>query len=156
LQTVGTEADGLAFDEHGNLYVAYRIGGVGHGSIEEFAPGSTTGHIIGMNLDEPQGVVVDENGNVVATETGPTNRIDFFRPGVRTAQLKLPMPQDGSSGSVATELVMDCNEQYLYVSGLYSGIVFGVAYPLPGQSPFVKDQVSGVIQGATINTNLEL
>lgn len=148
LQTPGGEADGLALDKHENLYVAYRGGG-GSGSIEEFAPGSTQGQVIGMTLDEPQGVIVDSSGNVVATETGPTNRIDVFPPGSTTASLEVPMPQ----GSVATELAIDCKEKLFYVSGLYSGIVYGVKYPLPGQTLFVQDQVSAIIQGATITNN---
>jgi len=149
LQTPGVEADGLALDKHENLYVAYRMDGLGSGSIEEFAPGSTQGQVIGMTLDEPQGVIVDTSGNVVATETGPTNRIDVFPPGSGTASLEIPMP----SGSVATELAIDCKAKFLYVSGLYSGIVFGIDYPLPGQSLFVQDQVSSIIQGATITNN---
>lgn len=149
LQTPGVEADGMALDKHEDLYVAYRTSPVGQGSIVEFAPGSTQGQIIGMTLDQPQGVIVDTSGNVVATETGSTNRIDVFPPGSKTASLEVPMPV----GSVATELVIDCQEESLYVSGLYSGIVFGVNYPLPGQSLFVKDKVSAIIQGVTIDYN---
>lgn len=149
LQTPGTEADGMALDRHENLYVAYR-GSDGQGSIEKFAPGSTHGKIIGMALDEPQGVIVDPSGNVVAAETGPTNRIDVFPPGSKTASLEIPMP---GSESVATELAIDCQQKYLYVSALYSGIVFGANYPLQGQNLFVKDQVSAIIQGATISHN---
>jgi len=149
LQTPGVEADGLALDNQENLYVAYRTGPVGPGSIEEFAPGSTQGQIIGMTLDQPQGVIVDTGGNVVATETGSTDRIDVFPPGSQTASLELPMPQ----GSVATELVIDCKEKLLYVSGLYNGIVYGVKYPLPSNTLFVEDQVSATIQGATITNN---
>jgi DNA-binding beta-propeller fold protein YncE len=147
LQTPGGEADGMALDKHENLYVAYRNSG--QGSIVEYAPGSTQGQIIGMTLDQPQGVVVDPKGNVVATETGSTNRIDVFPPGSTTESLEVPMP----SGSVATELAIDCQENALFVSGLYSGIVFGANYPLPGQSLFVKDTVSAIIQGTTIDYN---
>ena len=150
LQTPGSEADGMALDKHENLYVAYR-GSSGVGSIEKFAPGSTQGRVLGMSLDQPQGVSVDTSGNVVATETGGTNRIDVFPPGSKIASLEVPMPQ----GSVATELVIDCKENFLYVSGLYSGIVYGVNYPLPGQTLFQKDKVFATIQGATINTTLK-
>ncbi|HKW44387.1 MAG TPA: hypothetical protein VJN22_01945 [Candidatus Eremiobacteraceae bacterium] len=146
LQTPGVEVDGIALDKQENLYVAYRTGSVGTGSIEEFAPGSTQGTVIGMTLDQPQGVVVDTSGNVVATETGSTNRIDLFPPGSKTASLEIPMP----SSSVATQLAIECTEEKLFVSGLYSGIVFGVNYPLPNQSLFVKDQVSAIIQGVTM------
>jgi DNA-binding beta-propeller fold protein YncE len=145
LQTPGIEADGLALDKQENLYVAFRNSD-GQGSIEKFAPGSTQGSVLGMALDEPQGVVVVPRGTVVATETGPTNRIDVFKAGSNTESLEVPMP----SGSVATEVVVDCQDEFFYVSGLYSGIVFEANYPLPGQSLFVKDQAPTLIQGATI------
>lgn len=149
LQTPGVEADGLALDKHENLYVAYRDSS-GRGSIEEFAPGSTNGKILGMTLDEPQGVVVVPRGTVVATETGATNRIDVFPTGSMTESFEVPMP---SGSNVATELVIDCKDEFLYVSALYSGIVFGSNYPLRGQSLFVKDQAPATIQGATISNN---
>jgi DNA-binding beta-propeller fold protein YncE len=150
LQTPGTEVDGMALDKQENLYVAYRSSG--QGSIEEFAPGSTQGQILGMTLDEPQGVVVDPRGNIIATETGPTNRIDVFAPGSQIAKLEVPM----ASGGVATELALDCNEEILYVSSFSNGTAYGVNFPLPGQSLFVKDQVSGIIQGVTIDNNQNL
>lgn len=150
LQIAGVEADGMAFDKQENLYVAYRISPKGLGSIEEFAPGSTQGKILGMTLDEPQGVVVAPRGTIVATETGPTNRIDVFPPGSINASLEEPMP---SGGSVATEIAIDCQDEFLYVSALDSGIVFGSNYPLRGQTLFVKDQVSSIVQGASITNN---
>lgn len=148
VQTAGTEADGLALDKNENLFVAYRTSG-GTGSIEEFAPGSTNGNVIGMTLDQPQGVIVTPNGTVVATETGGTNRIDVFPAGSSTESLEVPMPQ----GSVATELAIDCRDKFLYVSGLYNGAVYGVRYPLPGQTLFVQDQIASIIQGTTISDN---
>jgi DNA-binding beta-propeller fold protein YncE len=154
LQTPGVEADGLALDKHGNLYVAYRTCPSGSGSIEKFAPGSTQGHVIGMTLSDPQGLVVDSSGNVVVDETGTANnrltRIDVFPPNSKTASLVIPMPQ----GALPIELAIDCDENTLYVSGLYN-IVYGAKYPLPGQSLFVKDQVSAVIQGVTTTNTLK-
>jgi DNA-binding beta-propeller fold protein YncE len=155
LQTPGVEADGMAFDRHGNLYVAYRTCPSGSGSIEKFAPGSTHGHVIGMALSDPQGVVVDSSDNVVVDETGTINnrldRIDVFPPGSKTPSLEVPMPQ----GNLPIELVIDCQQNYLYVAGLYSGAVFGSKYPLTGQTLFVKDQVSAIVQGVTMTNNLE-
>jgi hypothetical protein len=148
LQSPGVEVDGLALDKHENLYAAYRDSN-GQGSIEEFAPGAAQGQILGMSLDEPQGVVVVPRGNIVATETGPTNRIDVFQPGSKIAKLELPM----SSGGVATELALDCNEEILYVSSFNDGTAYGVNYPLPGQSLFIKDRVTAIIQGVTIDNN---
>ena len=156
LQTPGVEADGMALDKKGNLYVAYRTCPSGSGSIEKFAPGSTQGSVIGMTLSDPQGVIVDSSGNVVVDETGTANnrlhRIDVFPPGSKNASLEVQMPQ----GNLPIELVIDCDEKNLYVAGLNSGIVFGAKYPLSGQNLFVKDQVSVIIQGVTMTNNLEL
>ena len=156
LQTPGVEADGMALDKKGNLYVAYRTCPSGSGSIEKFAPGSTQGSVIGMTLSDPQGVIVDSSGNVVVDETGTANnrlhRIDVFPPGSKNASLEVQMPQ----GNLPIELVIDCDEKNLYVAGLNSGIVFGAKYPLSGQNLFVKDQVSAIIQGVTMTNNLEL
>ena len=156
LQTPGVEADGMAFDRHGNLYVAYRTCPSGAGSIEKFAPGSTHGHVIGMVLSDPQGVVVDSSDNVVVDETGTANnrveRIDVYPPGSKLPSLQVQMPQ----ANLPIELVMDCKESYLYVAGLYSGAVFGAKYPLTSQTQlFVKDQVSAIVQGATMTNNVE-
>jgi len=156
LQTPGVEADGMAFDHQGNLYVAYRMCPSGSGSIEKFAPSSSQGHVIGMTLSDPQGVAVDYHGNIVVDETGTANsrlsQIDVFPPGSKTASVQVQMPQ----ANLPIELVIDCDERYLYVAALYSGAVFGANYPLTNQTLFVKDQVSAIIQGVTISNNLEL
>lgn len=156
LQTPGVEADGMAFDHQGNLYVAYRTCPSGAGSIEKFAPGSTQGKVIGMTLSDPQGVAVDYRGNIVVDETGTADnrldRIDVFAPGSKTASLQVSMP----NANLPIELVIDCDEKYLYVAGLYSGAAFGAKYPLAGPTLFVKDQVPATVQGVTISNNLEL
>jgi DNA-binding beta-propeller fold protein YncE len=150
LQTPGVEADGMAFDHHGNLYVAYRTCPSGAGSIEKFAPGSTHGHVIGMALSDPQGVSVDSHDNVVVDETGTANnrlhQIDVFPPGSKTASLVVQMP----NGDLPIELVIDCEDGHFYVASLYAGTVLGAKYPLPGQTLFVKDQVSAIVQGIAI------
>src|SRR5215469_15239060 len=73
LQTPGVEADGMAFDHQGHLYVAYRTCPSGDGSIEKFAPGSNQGRVIGMTLSDPQGVTVDYKGDIIVDETGTAN-----------------------------------------------------------------------------------
>jgi hypothetical protein len=148
LHTPGNEADGMAFDRQGNLYVAYRIGHNGSGSIEEFAPGGTQGQILGMTLDQPQGVIVDNSGDIVTVETGKANRIDVFPPGSQTPSLEEPMPYSNTP----TELAIQSNEEYLYVSSTRTGIVYGATYPLPSDL-FVKDETSATIQGVTITNN---
>jgi DNA-binding beta-propeller fold protein YncE len=148
LQTPGVEADGLALDQQGNLYVAYRTSPVGPGSIDEFAPFATEGTVLGMTLNQPQGVIVDNSGNVVTVETGGTNRIDVFPPGSQTASLELPMPQ----GNTPTQLAIDSKEKFLYVSSFTSSAVFRAAYPLPNEL-LLKDTAMPRIQGTTISNN---
>jgi|SRR5215467_6345279 len=157
LQTPGVEADGMAFDHHGNLYVAYRNCPSGDGSIEKFAPGSTQGHVIGMTLSDPQGVAVDYKGNIIVDETGTGNdritQIEVFPPGQKTASVVIPMP----GGDLPIELLLDCDQTHLYVASLFSGAADGADYPLTNQSQlFVKDQVPAIVQGITITSNLEL
>jgi hypothetical protein len=79
LKTPGSEADGINFDAAGNLYVAYR-GRSGNGSIEEFPPNSTSGRILGMHVEGPQGLQLDRLGNIIVAESG-NGTIDVFRPG---------------------------------------------------------------------------
>jgi hypothetical protein len=108
-----------------------------------------------LALSDPQCVAVDSRGNVVVDETGTANnrltRIDIFPPGSKTASLVVPMPQ----GKLPIELVIDCDENSLNVSGLYN-TVFGASYPHRGRKLFVKDQVSATVQGVTMTNNLEL
>ncbi|MGC2407064.1 MAG: hypothetical protein WA431_11710 [Candidatus Cybelea sp.] len=72
LQTSGAEADGVDFDSQGNLYVAYRTSDRKRHSIEEFAPGSTHGKVLGMTLNEPQGLIVDNRGNILVVARAQT------------------------------------------------------------------------------------
>jgi sugar lactone lactonase YvrE len=146
--TAGTETDGLAFDRHGNLFVAYRVGRVAHGSIEEFAGCGPQGQILGMDLDQPQGIVIDKNRNIVATETGGASRVDVFRPGSTSASLEVPLP----NRNTPTEVAIDRRNKHIYVSSL-SGSVFEIKYPFNSSSFIVKDQVSETIQGVMISNN---
>lgn len=155
LQTPGVEADGLAFDRHGDLYVAYRTCPSGDGSIEEFAPGSTHGQVLGMSLSDPQGLVVDSSGNIVVDETGTASErvelIEVFPPGATTPSMQVQMPgQD-----LPIELALDCNEKHLYVASLFKGAALAATYPLASQRLFLKEQVSAVVQGVTITNNAE-
>lgn len=141
----GVEADGLAFDQQGNLYVAYRNSAEGLGSIEEFAPGSTTGQSLGMVLNQPQGVIVDSNNNILAVETGATRRVDVFAPGSQT-----PSGQLGIHAT-PTELAMKGKELHFFISSL-GGELYGSSYPLHAPPrTFPKDQVNSLIQGVAIN-----
>lgn len=144
LQTAGVEADGMDFDPSGTLYVAYRDR-FGAGSVEAFAAGAMRGRIIGMSLNQPQGVVVDSHYRVLVVETGGTDRVDVFPPGSTKPSAEVQLPE------IPTEIALENNEKALFVSTL-SGAVYEIPYPLP-QQPYLKDQLSTSIQGVTLSND---
>lgn len=79
----------LAIDGSGNLYVSYLGGSKGTG-VMEFAPGSTTGKDLGLDMSGGGALEVDRSGNIIiadnygstidvfpANHTEPTKRIGF-------------------------------------------------------------------------------
>jgi hypothetical protein len=146
LQVPGDEADGLAFDQQGNLYVAYRASdGVGGGSIEEFAPGSAQGHVLGMSLTAPQDLIVDTSGNIVVAETETADRIDVFPPGAQTPSFETTLP----NGSIPTGFAVDSAEANFYASSI-GGDAFISTYPLGKQGFLIQDATPYIIQGITL------
>ena len=151
LQTSGSEADGMDFDSLGNLYVAYRSSS-GTGSIETFAPGSTQGQVIGMVLNQPQGVQVSGEGTIMAVETGGTDRVDVFPPGYTVPVFEDGVPQ------VPTELALTSNERKLFVSSFSTGLIYVAPYPLlnPNGSPnLLHEKIDangyGTVQGIALS-----
>lgn len=149
LQTAGSEADGLDFDAQGNLYVAFRTNY--SGGIEKFAPGSTQGQVLGMQLQQPQGLIVASSGDILVVETGKANRIDLFRPGKSTPKLEIGVPQ----GQTLTQLAITEKENQLFVSSSSpsAGIVYVTDYPLHDDSVFRMnlDLPGGNVQGMAIS-----
>jgi hypothetical protein len=150
LQTAGTEVDGMDFDQQGNLYVAYRNHDAG--SIEEFPKGSTQGKILGMTLNQPQSVIVTNDGTILTVETGGTDRIDVFPPGYEQPTLEVGV------SDIPTELAITSSERNLYVSSIESGYIYVSPYPLlnPNGSPNVlhrKIEVGGdyAVQGMALS-----
>ena len=132
LQTPGYEVDGIALDSADNLYVAYRSS-LYSGSIEEFAPGSTQGEILGMPIVQPQGLAVTSDGTIVLVQTGPADGIYVFPPGSQTPSLKL------SVGATPVQLAITEPEHKLFVSAfgwLGSGRIYDSPYPLSASSHF--------------------
>lgn len=131
LQTIGNnEADGLDFDQQGNLYVAYRNNY--SAGIEKFAPGSNRGQDLGILLQSPQGLIVAKNGDILVVETGEANRVDLYPAGKTTAKIELPVFQ------TPTELAITATQSELFV-GSYaspSGIDYATSYPLRNTSAF--------------------
>jgi sugar lactone lactonase YvrE len=150
LKTPGVEVDGLAFDQQGNLYAAYRP--TGHpelSRIAEFSAGSTRGRTLAMTVNSPQGLIVDASGNIVVAVTGGPNSIEVFSPDSKTPSVTLPMP----NRQPPTQLAIDNAQQYLYVSSDRGDTVYAIAYPFSGNSMFVKDRGTGANQGVITSNN---
>jgi hypothetical protein len=159
LQTPGSEADGLGFDVQGNLYVAYRSSyssyGSGTGSIEEFNLHTGKGTVLGMSLDQPQGVVVTNAGTILTVETGGTSgtdRIDVFPPGYQVPTLEVGVKD------IPTQLAIDSHENTLFVSSLAHDEIYASPYPLlnPNGSPnLLHEEISvegyGIVQGLALS-----
>lgn len=132
LQTAGTEGDGMGFDTQGHLYVAYRNGNAKrHGYIEKFAPGTTQGRVLGMTLNEPQGLVVDRNGNISVVATGSADRIESFGPGKQRRFNVLHAP----AGTTLTQIALTSDQTQLFASTFYDALSIG--YPLPTSGTFM-------------------
>jgi hypothetical protein len=126
LQTPGAEVDGMDFDTQGNLYVAYRDGGSSNpSSVEEFAPGSTQGVVLGMALNQPQGLIVDDRGNIVVAQSGAPHSLQVFPPGSTSPKVTVNLPH----GADPTQITLRKNEHRIYVSSFSDGRVYDISYP---------------------------
>jgi sugar lactone lactonase YvrE len=98
-----------------------------------------------MMLDQPQGLVVDGNGNILAAETGGTNRIDVFLPGAQTPSREIPIP----NSYTPTQLALKRNGTRLLVS-TNDGWLYEVLYPLQSQPQLLTKVFDPtLVQGAT-------
>lgn len=146
LQTPGTEVDGMDFDQQGNLYVAYRNGFTG-GSVEEFAPGSTQGQILGMTIRQPQGLIVDAEGNIDVSLSA-SQAVVQFRPGakLRDGGVRLPAGSGNSS-----ELALTATQDEAYISS-EGGDVYLTSYPGRLTSIWaVRDEGLRSLEGIALN-----
>lgn len=123
IKTPGIEADGINVDDASNLYVAYR-GRQGHGSVEEFAPNSTDGRVLGMHIWAPQGLQIDRSGNIIVVETG-NGTVDIFPPG------KKEPSQVVNTGVFTTQIVLGGNQRNIYYSNYADHNIYISPYP-PG------------------------
>ena len=126
LQTPGDEVDGMDFDTQGNLYVAYRGSHTSPASsVEEFAPGSAQGVVLGMELNQPQGLIVDNRGNIVVAQSGGPHNLMVFPPGATSPQMSVKLP----SGADPTQIVLRKNEHRIYVASFSNGDIYDITYP---------------------------
>ncbi|HVR46091.1 MAG TPA: hypothetical protein VMT95_05590 [Candidatus Binatia bacterium] len=143
---LGSEEDGMAFDASGNLYVAYRRTGI-NSSIAEFGPGLTNKRLLGMTIDQPQGLVVDSAGNIVVVESA-SDDIKVFPPGATTPSLTITL---SSYGNLA-ELAMQNSETTLWVS-TEGGEVYSMPYPLTASTKATEYEQTGVFSNGIAVTH---
>jgi hypothetical protein len=148
LHVPGYEADGIDLDQQGDLYVSYRFCRHRHvGGIAKFAPGSTQGKDLGIRDYEPQGLIVDNAGNVVVVETQEWAGVVFFRAGKRYREFKLKLP----NGDIPVELAITSDQSRLFVSSFY-GYVYATNYPITSSSTWtLEDQVPDTPQGIALS-----
>lgn len=133
LPTPGQEVTGLDFDRRGDLYAAYRDcpNTKSCASVEKWAPGSARGRILGMKLHRPQGLLVDNAGNIIVADTAfRQNSVYVYAPGRRNPSVRVRLPE----GNVPTQLAMTQNENELFVSSWNTGDIYVTAYPLTASS----------------------
>ncbi|HEY6325343.1 MAG TPA: hypothetical protein VIW73_02360 [Candidatus Cybelea sp.] len=141
---LGSEEDGMTFDSHGNLYVAYRRTSV-HSSIAEFGPGLTNERLLGMTINGPQGLVVDSAGNIVVVESASLD-IKVFPPGATTPSVTIQFPEEAN----LAELAMQNSETTLWVS-TENGTVLSMPYPLTASTKATEyEQVSNFSNGIAV------
>jgi DNA-binding beta-propeller fold protein YncE len=120
---LGAETDGMAEDREGNLYVAFRRRRAS-ATIAEFGPGLTNKRLLGMAIDQPQGLVVDSAGNIVVVESA-ADRIDVFPPEATTPLVTITLSGIGN----LAQLAMQNSETTLWVSS-EEGSVYSMPYLL--------------------------
>ncbi|MEO7201053.1 MAG: hypothetical protein ABI431_00365 [Candidatus Tumulicola sp.] len=143
LETPGVEADGINLDDANSLYVAYRDRS-GVGSIEKFRPNSTKGHVLGMQLIQPQAVQLDHSGNILVVETGGKQVVDVFPP-----RSQSPSQVVQASNGV-TLVVLREAEDNMYVSNFANDNVYISHYP-PGDFQLKIDTGLGGVQGMALS-----
>ncbi len=83
----------LAIDSSDNLYVSY-FGGPTGTAVMEFAPGSTTGKDLGLDMGGGGALEVDRSGNIIIADNyGST--LDFFPAGQTELKKRIGMPGGG-------------------------------------------------------------
>ncbi|MBV9028473.1 MAG: hypothetical protein JO311_07620 [Candidatus Eremiobacteraeota bacterium] len=134
---LGGEVDGIALDSQGNLYAAYRHKGSNNASIAEFGPGLSNKRNLGMTINQPQGLLVDNAGNIVVVESA-ADTIEVFPPGATTPSVTLVFST--ARGQNLAQLAMQDSETTLWVSS-EAGNVYSMPYPLtPSTVPTEYEQ----------------
>jgi hypothetical protein len=148
--TFGVEVDGLAFDKAGDLYAAYRRSDDrNNGGVEYFRPPSSQGTDLGINVTAPQGIVVDDAGNLLLAETEGADRVDIFPPGATTPSAVALIPE------TPTQIQLGRRDRMLYISSL-GHVVYITRYPGPAKVEVKIHNSLGDLQGLAVSPPGEL
>lgn len=100
----GIGGEYLTVDKSDNLYVS----DLSH--VYKFAPGSTSGTNLGLNIGSPWAMAVDNSGNLIVLDFD-NNTIDVFPPGQTQPSTKVPVTAGSPFG-----LTLNKSENAIYVS----------------------------------------
>lgn len=118
--TMSQSPEYLATDSSNNLYVSTGL------AVWKFAPGTTAGTNLGLNIGSPSGIEVDKSGNIIVIDDLPLT-IDVFPPGQTNPSTTI---NDSPNDPFALSLTK--SEERLYVSAIGSSgnfIVQELNYP---------------------------
>jgi hypothetical protein len=101
--------------------------------------------LLGMTIDQPQGLLVDRAGNIIVVESAD-DRIDVFPPGATTPSVTVTVYGIGN----LAELAMQNNEKSLWVSS-QEGYVYSMPYPLtPSTVPTEYERIRVFSNGIAV------
>jgi sugar lactone lactonase YvrE len=131
----GSFSEGLAFDEQGNLYVAFNSAG---GGVLEFTASNPSGTNLGIRVGYVGGMTIDKSGDILLVDQNLPG-VDVFAPGQTT-----PLHQYKPS-QLAYDVALDKKNNNLYVSDAFQPpSVNELSYP----AGTVVDTITGTLETA--------
>jgi hypothetical protein len=119
---------GVATDLKNDLYVAYNTGGhgAGPGTVNEYAPKSTSGTNLNLPIVWAAGDAIDKKGDVVVADQGSGSNaaVYVFPPGSSTPSLTITQGMEDPF-----RIAFDKKFKHLYVADAEANVVLVYAYP---------------------------
>ncbi|HEV3090037.1 MAG TPA: hypothetical protein VGX91_01190 [Candidatus Cybelea sp.] len=134
--SVRGNADGLALDVLGDVFVTYRTA-YRDGGLEEFTPGSQQGRILPIPLDQPQGLLITRDGTIVVVQTGNADGLYVIDPNLPRGN-QFPRQVKFHVHQTPVQVALSSDERKLYISEFGwsgEGSVYDADYPLAQNAP---------------------